>query len=156
MRFVDEAHIKVKAGDGGPGIIAWRREKYVPLGGPAGGDGGKGGDVVFIAKEGMNSLLEIKRQAKITAPNGGKGESKNKTGCAGENRIVFVPLGTQIRDIKNPNNIYDLISHDQSLVVCKGGDGGFGNTHFKNQYQPAPHEATAGFKGEEKDLLLTL
>src|SRR5580704_19724406 len=108
MRFVDEAKIKVKAGNGGPGIIAWRREKFVPLGGPAGGNGGKGGDVIFVAKEGMNSLLDLKQQAILTSEEGGKGQSKNKAGRKGKDKIVFVPVGTQVALKDNPDEIFDL------------------------------------------------
>lgn len=158
MRFVDEARIKVKAGDGGPGMVAWRREKFVPLGGPAGGDGGKGGDIVFVAKEGMNSLLDLKQQSLIAAEDGSKGQSKNKTGRQGRDRLVFVPVGTEIfSEHENfGSKKFDLIAHDQRLVICKGGDGGFGNSHFKSQYNSAPTNATEGFKGEERDLKLTL
>jgi GTPase len=157
MRFIDEATIKVRAGDGGAGMIAWRREKFIPLGGPAGGDGGKGGDVIFIAKEGMNSLLDLKKQSIITAENGYKGQSKNKTGKNGRDKIVFVPVGTVIKNKASYDDLhYDLIHHGQQVVVCKGGDGGFGNSHFKTQRCNAPYRATNGFKGEERELALTL
>lgn len=155
MRFIDEAKIKIRAGNGGPGIIAWRREKFVPLGGPAGGNGGKGGDVIFVAKEGMNSLLDIKQQALITSEEGGKGQSKNKAGRKGRDRIVLVPVGTQIT-VNSSELRYDLTQNDQRVVICRGGDGGFGNAHFKSQGCSAPEKATAGFKGEERDLVLTL
>lgn len=157
MRFVDEARIKVKAGDGGPGMVAWRREKFVPMGGPAGGDGGKGGDIIFIAKEGMNSLLDLKQQGLLEAQNGLKGQSKNKTGRQGRDRIVLVPVGTQIVDNSSDKSLQiDLVKHDQAVVICRGGDGGFGNSHFKSQYNSAPERATPGFKGEARELSLTL
>lgn len=157
MRFVDEARIKVKAGDGGPGIVAWRREKFVPMGGPAGGDGGKGGDIIFVAKEGMSSLLDLKRQTLIEAECGLKGQTKNQTGRNGRDRIVFVPVGTEIVDGTSDVTLqFDLTKHDQSAVICRGGDGGFGNSHFKSQFNNAPDRSTAGFRGEERDLLLTL
>lgn len=155
MRFIDEAKIKVRAGDGGPGIIAWRREKFVPLGGPAGGNGGKGGDVIFIAKEGMNSLLDLKQQTFLTSEIGGKGQSSNKTGRKGRDKVVFVPVGTQIAVVCSEQR-FDLTENDQRIVICRGGDGGFGNAHFKSQGNSAPDKATAGFKGEERDLVLTL
>lgn len=155
MRFIDEAKIKVRAGDGGPGIIAWRREKFVPLGGPAGGNGGKGGDVIFIAKEGMNSLLDLKQQTLLTSEIGGKGQSSNKTGRKGRDKVVFVPVGTQV-EVVNSEQRFDLTENDQRVVICRGGDGGFGNAHFKSQGNSAPDKATAGFKGEERDLILTL
>lgn len=156
MRFVDEAKIKVKAGDGGPGMVAWRREKFVPLGGPAGGNGGRGGDVIFIAKEGMNSLLDLKQQSLLQAANGSKGLSKNKTGRHGEDKIIFVPVGTVINDEESPDNARELLYHDERIIVCRGGDGGFGNAHFKTRLNSAPEKSTAGFKGEERSLSLTL
>jgi GTP-binding protein len=155
VRFIDEARIKVKAGDGGQGMVAWRREKFVPMGGPAGGDGGKGGDIIFVAQEGMNSLIDLKQQSLICAENGFKGESKNKTGRQGRDRVVFVPVGTEIKD-QSVNYHCDLLQHNQSVLICKGGDGGFGNSHFKTQSCNAPDKSTAGFKGEERELVLTL
>ncbi|MCA9508683.1 MAG: GTPase ObgE [Myxococcales bacterium] len=155
MRFVDEAKIKIKAGDGGAGIIAWRREKFVPMGGPAGGNGGRGGDVVFIADEGMNSLLDIKGHSIISAKNGSKGESKNKTGRHAPERLINVPVGTIIKDKENGWQ-HDLKHHGQRVVVCRGGDGGFGNSHFKSRFCSAPDKATVGQKGEEKELFVTL
>ncbi|HXW53221.1 MAG TPA: GTPase ObgE [Myxococcota bacterium] len=158
MRFVDEAKIKVKAGDGGPGIVAWRREKFVPMGGPSGGDGGRGGDIIFVAQEGMNSLLDLKQQAWLIAEDGSKGQTKNKTGRNGRDRVIHVPVGTEIVD-QNEHGVtrqFDLIEHEQRLVICRGGDGGFGNAHFKSQRCNAPTKATKGFKGEERDLVLTL
>lgn len=155
MRFIDEARVKIKAGDGGPGIIAWRREKFVPFGGPAGGNGGRGGDVVFIAMEGMNSLLDIKAQSLISAENGQKGESKNKTGRHAPDRLVYVPVGTIVRD-EMANLQFDLTSHGQRVVICRGGDGGLGNSHFKSRFCSAPDRATVGFPGEERELVLTL
>ncbi len=157
MRFVDEARIKIKAGDGGPGMVAWRREKFVPMGGPSGGDGGKGGDVIFIAKEGMNSLLDLKQQSLIEAEPGQKGHNKNQTGRQGRDRVVYVPVGTEVVDSSSDMPIsVDLTKHDQSVVICRGGDGGFGNSHFKSQYNSAPDRSTQGFKGEERELVLTL
>ena len=156
MRFVDEARIRVKGGDGGTGIIAWRREKFVPLGGPSGGNGGRGGDVIFVAKEGMNSLLDLKQQSLLQASNGGKGLSKNKTGRHGQDRIVFVPVGTVISDEDNTREPKELLKHNESLVICRGGDGGFGNAHYKTQYNSAPERFSEGFPGEERFLRLTL
>lgn len=157
MRFVDEATVKVKAGDGGPGIVAWRREKFVPMGGPAGGDGGKGGDVIFEAKEGMSSLLDLKQRSLITAEDGSKGQSKNKSGRNGQDLLVFVPVGTEIEARTTTSvNRFDLLRQGQRAVICRGGDGGFGNSHFKSRLQNAPDKSTAGFKGEEKEVSLSL
>lgn len=156
MRFVDEARIRVKAGDGGAGIVSWRREKFVPLGGPSGGNGGRGGDVVFVAKEGMNSLLDLKQQSLLQASNGNKGLSKNKTGRHGDDKIIFVPVGTVINDEDNSGFPHELLKHDQSVIVCRGGDGGFGNSHFKTRLNSAPEKCTPGFPGQERFLRLTL
>jgi GTP-binding protein len=156
MRFVDEARLKVKAGDGGAGIVAWRREKFVPMGGPSGGNGGSGGDVIFVAKEGMNSLLDLKSMTLASAENGQKGQPKNKTGRDGAPRIITVPLGTIVRDLSAENVQWDLTKHEQRVVICRGGDGGFGNSHFKSKFNNAPEHATEGFKGEERELHLTL
>jgi len=156
MRFVDEARIRVKAGDGGTGIVSWRREKFVPLGGPSGGNGGRGGDVIFVAKEGMNSLLDLKQQSLLQGSNGKKGLSKNKTGRHGEDKIIYVPVGTVINDEDNSGFPYELLKHDQSVIVCRGGDGGFGNSHFKTRLNSAPEKCTPGFPGQERFLRLTL
>ena len=156
MRFVDEAKIKLKAGDGGDGIVAWRREKFVPLGGPAGGNGGKGGDIIIEAKNGMNSLLDLKQTSLITASNGGKGQSKNKTGKNASDNIVYVPIGTIVKE-EEPGFIkVEMLKDGQRIIICKGGDGGFGNSHFKNPFCNAPNKSTEGFKGEEKTISLTL
>lgn len=158
MRFVDEAKMIAKAGDGGAGIVAWRREKFVPLGGPAGGNGGKGGDIIFVANEGMSSLLDLKQQTLISAQDGYKGQTKGKAGHKGRDRLIHVPVGTEIRSTDDQGREFqvDLTSHGQQSIVCRGGDGGFGNTHFKSQNVSAPSKATPGFKGQEKKLTLTL
>jgi GTP-binding protein len=158
MRFIDEAKITVKAGDGGPGIIAWRREKFVPLGGPAGGNGGRGGDVFLEAKGGMNSLLDLKQAHLIHAGNGTKGRSKNQAGRTGTERVVFVPVGTLVKEEGAPDEhiVADLTEEGQRLMICRGGDGGFGNSHFKSPLNNAPDKATHGFPGEERRLHLTL
>lgn len=157
MRFVDEAKIKIKAGDGGAGIVAWRREKFVPMGGPAGGNGGKGGDVIFVAKSGVSSLLDLKHVGIITAQDGGKGQSKNKTGRNGCDRVAFVPVGTILVMEKNSGtSTIDLTEDGQRVVVCKGGEGGFGNSHFKNPLCSAPQKCTEGEEGEECNIQLTL
>ena len=156
MRFVDEAKIKLKAGDGGDGIVAWRREKFVPLGGPAGGNGGRGGDIIIEAKNGMNSLLDLKQTSLITAPSGGKGQSKNKTGRNASDTIVFVPIGTIVKEEEPGFLKAEMLKDGQRITICKGGDGGFGNSHFKNPLCNAPNKSTEGIKGEEKTISLTL
>ncbi len=157
MRFVDEAKIKLKAGDGGQGMVAWRREKFVPMGGPAGGNGGKGGDIILKATSGMSSLLDLKQMSLISSNDGDKGLSKNKTGRNANDRVIYVPVGTIVKDESEETSMsIDMLHDGQELLVCKGGDGGFGNAHFKNPYCSAPDKSTAGFKGEERVLSLTL
>lgn len=160
MRFVDEAKLKVKAGDGGRGIVAWRREKFVPQGGPAGGDGGKGGDIIFVAQEGLSSLLDLKKETFIEAEAGRSGQSKNKTGRHGEDRIVLIPVGTSVFEVCPETNhkvlLKDFIGNDDFLSICQGGYGGLGNARFKSSSTHAPEKATPGAKGEEKELVLTL
>lgn len=157
MRFIDEAKITVKAGDGGPGIVAWRREKFVPMGGPAGGNGGHGGDVILMAKAGMNSLLDLKQTSLISAENGVKGRSKNQHGRAGVDKIICVPIGTLVKEESASGPVIaDMTQEGQQLVICRGGLGGFGNAHFKTENNNAPDRATPGFPGEEKTLSLTL
>lgn len=157
MRFIDEAKITVKAGDGGPGIVAWRREKFVPMGGPAGGNGGRGGDIILMAKAGMNSLLDLKQTSLINAENGIKGRSKSQHGRAGFDKIVCVPVGTLVREESASGPVIaDMTLEGQQLVICRGGVGGFGNAHFKCEQNNAPDRATVGYPGEEKTLSLTL
>lgn len=154
--FVDIAKIYVKAGDGGNGQKAFRREKYVPLGGPAGGDGGKGGDVIFEVEEGLRTLLDFRYQKHFKADKGENGRSKAQHGANAEPKIVKVPPGTVIIDDDTKEVIADLTRHGQHVVVAKGGRGGRGNMRFATQTNPAPEMAEKGEPGEERYIVLEL
>ena len=150
MEFVDKVKIYVKAGDGGNGAIAFLREKYRPRGCPAGGDGGKGGDVIFIASKDKHTLYDLKFLKHLKAENGKHGGGKNKKGKDGEDLIVKVPVGTVIKDAETGEIIADLTEDGQKVVVARGGRGGLGNAHFATPTNQAPRYATKGEKGEER------
>lgn len=156
MRFIDEAIVTVKAGDGGNGIVSFRREKYVPKGGPDGGDGGKGGDVFVIADDNTNTLVDYRYTRRYEAKRGENGGSKNCSGRGADDIYLRVPIGTTIIDLDTDEVIGDLIEKGQIVRVAKGGDGGLGNTHFKTSTNQAPRKATKGFEGELKRLKLEL
>lgn len=156
MRFIDEALISVKAGDGGNGIVSFRREKYVPKGGPDGGDGGKGGDVYVIADDNTNTLVDYRYTRKFEARRGENGGSKNCSGKGADDIYLPVPIGTSVIDTDLDVLIGDLTKKGQTLLVAKGGDGGFGNTRFKSSTNQAPRKATSGFAGEAKNIKLEL
>ncbi len=154
--FVDQAKIYVKGGDGGNGMVAYRREKYVPLGGPAGGDGGRGGDVIFVVDGGLRTLMDFKYQKHFKAAKGENGRTKNQHGHGAENLVVKVPPGTIVRDDDTNEVLGDLTKEGQTLVVAKGGRGGRGNTRFASVVNKAPDMAEKGEPGEEKYLQLEL
>jgi len=154
--FVDQVKIYVKGGDGGNGIVAFRREKYVPKGGPAGGDGGKGGDVVFVVDEGLRTLMDFRYQRHFKAPRGENGMSKNMHGKNAEDLVVKVPPGTVVIDDDTKEVIADLTEHGQRVVVARGGRGGRGNARFATAKNPAPEIAEKGEPGEERYLVLEL
>ncbi len=156
MRFIDEAVVTVKAGDGGNGIASFRREKYVPRGGPDGGDGGKGGDVYVIAEDNTNTLVDYRYTRRYDAKRGENGQSKNCSGKGSEDIYLPVPVGTTVVDTETDEVLGDLIEIGQTLLVAKGGDGGLGNTHFKSSTNQAPRKATSGFEGELKVLKFEL
>ncbi len=153
--FVDEVKIYVKAGDGGNGCVSFRREKYVPFGGPDGGNGGKGGDVYIEASKDLNNLLHLYLNPHIKAENGEHGKGSNKYGKKGEDKIIYVPVGTTIYD-ENNNLIYDLTNDGERVLIAKGGKGGKGNASFKSSTNQAPDYAEKGEKGEEKKIKLSL
>ncbi len=153
--FIDFAEIYVKAGDGGRGIVSFRREKFVPKGGPDGGDGGKGGDVIIEASKDENTLRPFRFKRHFRAENGQPGGSNNKTGKSGEDLIIKVPVGSIIKD-ENGNIIADLTEDGQRVVVAKGGKGGKGNAAFATPTNRAPRIAQPGRKGEEKKLIIEL
>ncbi|RKO61086.1 GTPase ObgE [Caldibacillus debilis] len=154
--FVDQVKIYVKGGDGGNGMVAFRREKYVPKGGPAGGDGGKGGDVVFVVDEGLRTLMDFRYQRHFKAPRGENGMSKNMHGKNAEDLVVKVPPGTVVIDDDTKEVIADLTEHGQRVVVARGGRGGRGNARFVTAKNPAPEIAEKGEPGEERYLVLEL
>ena len=154
--FVDQVKIYVKGGDGGNGMVAFRREKYVPKGGPAGGDGGKGADVVLQVEEGLRTLMDFRYKRHFKANRGEHGMSKNQHGRNAESMIVKVPPGTIIKDIKTEEILADLTVHGQQFVVAKGGRGGRGNSRFATPSNPAPELSENGEPGQERDIILEL
>src|SRR5919199_2555937 len=151
---VDEARIWVKAGDGGNGVVSFRREKFVPFGGPDGGDGGRGGSVYLVATPGISTLLEFARRRHFRAQNGGHGRGARQHGKAGEDLTISVPPGTQVRSTDGLTA--DLVRAGDSVMVARGGRGGLGNTHFATSTQRAPRIAQKGEPGEERVLDLEL
>ncbi|NWL88932.1 GTPase ObgE [Paenibacillus sp. 79R4] len=154
--FVDKAKVYVKGGDGGDGIVAFRREKYVPEGGPAGGDGGKGADVIFRVDEGLRTLMDFRYQRHFKAPRGEKGRNKSQNGANAENMIVRIPPGTVVIDDDTQEVIADLTRHGQQVVVARGGRGGRGNIRFATPNNPAPELAEHGEEGQERWVVLEL
>lgn len=156
MNFVDEARITVKAGDGGDGAVSFRREKYVPKGGPDGGDGGRGGDVIFTVDPGLNTLHHFRHKKRFKAESGRAGRGKNMHGRSGRDLIVKVPPGTLVKDAESGLVLADLTRPGQQWVAAKGGAGGKGNARFATATNQAPKYATPGKKGQERQLLLEL
>jgi GTP-binding protein len=156
MKFVDEVRIHVKAGDGGDGAVAWRREKFIPRGGPAGGDGGNGGDVVLAVDPQLSTLLDYRYVREHRARSGVKGHGSDMNGPDGEDLVLRVPPGTVVKDAATGEVLADLGTTDEPFVVAKGGRGGLGNMNFATSTNQAPRYAEDGTPGEEKDLVLEL
>ena len=154
--FLDEVKIFVRSGDGGNGLVAFRREKYVPKGGPAGGDGGRGANVVFIVDEGLRTFMDYRYQKKFVAPNGENGMSKGMQGRKSKDLYLKVPPGTVLRDPDTGEVLADLVEHEQEVIVARGGRGGRGNCRFATPSNPAPEIAENGEPGEERNLTLEL
>lgn len=154
--FVDHVKVYVKGGNGGDGMVAFRREKYIAYGGPAGGDGGKGGDVVFIVDEGLRTLMDFRYQRHFKAPRGEHGGSKNMHGKGGGDMVVKVPPGTIVKDVESGDIIADLVEHGQTAVIAKGGRGGRGNSRFATPQNPAPELSEKGEPGVEREITLEL
>src|SRR5262245_28152062 len=154
MKFIDEAEVDVRAGDGGRGCVAFLREKYRPHGGPAGGDGGDGGDVVFMVDPSLTTLLDFKFQPNIKAGRGEYGRGKHQYGKRGDDTVVRVPPGTIVRDLDHDEIIADLKTPGESAIVAKGGRGGQGNMHYASSTNQAPRYAQPGTPGEHKRLSL--
>ncbi|MBK9293767.1 MAG: GTPase ObgE [Oligoflexia bacterium] len=155
MKFIDEAQIYVKSGSGGPGAVSWRREKFVPRGGPDGGDGGVGGDVIFKVNPQMNTLLDFKFNRRFIAQDGDPGDKQNMTGKNGQDAVINVPVGTVIKDLRG-QLLADLSQEGEEYVFLKGGRGGKGNQFFKNSINQAPKFSQPGEKGQEADIKLEL
>lgn len=156
MQFIDKARIKISSGKGGNGVVAWRREKFVDKGGPAGGDGGNGGSVYLIADEGLSTLLDFTYRSIFKANNGENGFKKSMHGKSAKDLYLKVPVGTIVKDLKTENVIADLTHHEQKVLVAKGGRGGRGNTHFCTPQNRAPQYCEPGEPGIERDLQLEL
>jgi GTP-binding protein len=156
MKFLDEAKIYVRSGDGGNGCVAFRREKFIEFGGPSGGDGGRGGDVVVEAVEGLNTLIDYRYQQHFKAQPGGHGMGKDRHGAAGRDAVLKVPVGTQIFDADKETLLADLTAVGERVVLARGGNGGFGNAHFKSSTNRAPRRANPGQPGEERWVWLRL
>jgi GTP-binding protein len=156
MKFLDECKIYLKSGDGGRGAASFRREKFIEFGGPDGGDGGRGGDVVIEAVANLNTLIDYRYQQHFRAQNGRGGAGANRTGAAGFDAVLKVPVGTQVIDEDKETVLHDLIEPGQRIVLLRGGDGGFGNTHYKSATNQAPRRAGPGWPGEERWVWLRL
>jgi len=156
MNFIDEAFLEVRAGNGGAGSVSFRREKFIPFGGPDGGDGGKGGDIIFQVNLNKNTLIDFRNTRVFSAKNGKQGSGKNMSGAAAENLILDIPQGTVIYDDVSNEIILDCCEIDQLYTVVKGGDGGLGNTRFKSSRNQAPRKSTPGQEGEVRLIRLEL
>jgi GTP-binding protein len=156
MQFIDQAEIQVKAGDGGDGLVAFRREKYVPAGGPSGGNGGKGGSVMLKVMEDLQTLLDFRYNHLFKAEDGKRGGPNNRTGASGSDRLIEVPCGTVVYDAETDELLGDLTESGQILCVAQGGKGGLGNAHFLSNHNRAPERALPGLPGETRFLRLEL
>ena len=156
MKFLDQAKVYIRSGDGGAGCVSFRREKFIEFGGPDGGDGGRGGDVIAQCVDGLNTLIDYRYQQHFKAKTGGHGMGKNRSGAAGAGVVLKVPKGTQIFDEDNETLLADLTEIGDRAVLAKGGNGGFGNAHFKSSTNRAPRRANPGIAGEERTIWLRL
>ncbi len=156
MKFLDQARVFIRSGDGGAGSVSFRREKYIAFGGPDGGDGGKGGDVWVEAVQGLNTLIDYRYQQHFKGQTGNHGMGRNRNGAAGDDVVLKVPVGTQVFEEDNETLIVDLDTLGQRYRLAKGGNGGFGNAHFKSSTNQAPDHANPGLEGQERWLWLRL
>ncbi len=156
MKFLDQAKIFLQSGKGGPGAMAFHREKYIEFGGPNGGNGGKGGDIYFEAINTLNTLIDFRYQQHYKAEQGAGGAGRNKTGAGGDDLIIKVPVGTQILDIEKDTILADLAEEGQKIKFLKGGDGGYGNAHYKSSTNQAPRKFTPGWPAQEMEVWLRL
>jgi GTP-binding protein len=156
MKFLDEAKIYIRSGDGGNGCVGFRREKFIEFGGPNGGDGGHGGDVIVLAVDGLNTLIDYRYQQHFKAKNGGGGMGKDRHGANGDDVVLKVPAGTQVYEEDGETLLADLAEVGRRAVLAKGGNGGFGNAHFKTSTNRAPRHANPGLPGEERTIRFRL
>jgi len=156
MKFLDQAKVYIKSGDGGQGCVAFRREKFIEFGGPDGGNGGRGGNVLVVAVDNLNTLIDFRYRQHFKAERGHDGMGANRSGCNGEDVVLSVPVGTQILDDAGTTVLADLARCGQTVVLAQGGDGGFGNAHYKSATNRAPRRADTGWPGEEQWLWLRL
>jgi GTP-binding protein len=156
MKFLDQAKIHIRSGDGGNGVVAFRRERFIELGGPDGGNGGKGGDIIFEAVPNLNTLIDFRYTQHFRAAKGGNGSGSDRTGAGSEDVVIKVPIGTQIVADDRETLIADLDQPGKRILLCRGGDGGFGNAHFKTSTNRAPRRADKGYPGEERSVWLRL
>jgi GTP-binding protein len=156
MKFVDEATIDVAAGNGGAGCVSFRREKFIPFGGPNGGDGGRGGSIYAVADRNLNTLIDYRYARRHEARNGESGRGSDQFGAAAEDIVLRMPVGTIIKDLETDAVIAELLEPGEKVLIAKGGDGGFGNMHFKSSTNRAPRQKTPGWPGEQKKLKLEL
>jgi GTP-binding protein len=156
MKFLDEAKVYVSSGAGGNGAVSFRREKFIEYGGPDGGDGGRGGDVVIECVDGLNTLIDYRYQQHFKAARGGPGMGKNRTGAGGDDVVLKVPTGTEVLDEDGETVLADLTEVGQRVVLIEGGNGGFGNTHFKSSVNRSPRRANPGQPSEERTIRLRL
>ncbi|HKM64714.1 MAG TPA: GTPase ObgE [Acidisphaera sp.] len=156
MKFLDQAKIYLRSGDGGDGVVAFRREKFIEFGGPDGGNGGRGGDVVFEAVPNLNTLIDFRYTQHFRAKKGGNGSGSDKTGAGAEDVVIKVPVGTEILAEDRETLLADLDAPGKRAVICRGGDGGFGNAHYKSSTNRAPRRADKGWPGEERWVWLRL
>ncbi len=156
MKFLDEAKIYLRSGDGGAGCLSFRREKFIEFGGPDGGNGGRGGDVVFEASSDLNTLIDFRYQQHFRAKNGAHGRGADRTGASAPATVIVVPVGTQVLADDKETLLFDLVEHGRQAIACQGGDGGFGNAHYKTSTNRAPRRADPGYPGEERWVWLRL
>ncbi len=156
MKFIDEASIEVIAGNGGGGCMSFRREKFIPFGGPDGGDGGRGGSVLAMGDRNLNTLIDFRYSRKHVARNGENGRGSDQFGAAAQDIVLRVPMGTIVTDAETGETLAELLVPDEKVLLVKGGDGGFGNLHFKSSTNRAPRQKTTGWPGEQRKLRLEL
>src|SRR5271163_4976453 len=156
MKFLDQTKIYLRSGDGGDGVVAFRREKFIEFGGPDGGNGGKGGDIIFVAEHNLNTLIDFRYTQHFRAPKGGNGSGSDRTGAGADDVVIKVPIGTQIFDDDQETLLADLDKPGKRILLLRGGDGGHGNAHFKTSTNRAPRRADKGWPGEERWVCLRL